>query len=111
MVLHDWQRQGLSINEIARRAGLSGRLLHREISALSSRGGYTAVTDYLRRTRPALRPPFERRFETAPGRQAKVDFAEFLVEFTDEPGVRRRVWLFALVLGHSRWLWGRFFPS
>ena len=40
-----------------------------------------------------------------------MDFAEFLVEFADQPGVRRRVWQFALVLGHSRWLWGRFCPS
>lgn len=28
--------------------------------------------------------------------------------FEDEPGVVRVVWLFTLVLGHSRWLWGRF---
>ena len=26
----------------------------------------------------------------------------------DEPGVVRKVWLFAMVLGHLRWLWGRF---
>lgn len=40
-----------------------------------------------------------------------MDFAEFKVEFTDEPGVVRKVWLFSLVLGHSRWLWGRFVSS
>lgn len=45
---------------------------------------------------------FEQRSETALGRQALVDFAEFLVEFADPPGVRRRVWLFVLALGHSR---------
>ena len=28
--------------------------------------------------------------------------------FTDEPGAERMVWLFSLVLGHSRMLWGRF---
>ena len=156
VVIHDLQRQGLSISAIARRtgldrktvrkylrrglaapaygpraprprrlepyedylrerveacAGLSGRRLYRELRTLGYRGGYTAVTDYLRAIRPALPAPFERRFETAPGRQAQVDFAEFLVEFADQPGVRRRVWLFALVLGHSRWLWGRFCPS
>ena len=26
----------------------------------------------------------------------------------DEPGVVRKVWLFSMVLGHSRWPWGRF---
>ena len=45
------------------------------------------------------------------GLEAQVDFAEFTVEFTDEPGVVRKVWLFSLVLGHSRWLWGRFVAS
>ena len=54
---------------------------------------------------------FEQCSETALGRQAQVDFAVFLVEFADPPGVRRRVWLFVLALGHSRWLWGRFCPA
>lgn len=71
-------------------------------------GGYTSVTDYLRDIRPARVKPFERRFETPAGRQAQVDFAQFRVAFTDEPGVIQIVWLFSMVLGHSRWLWGRF---
>lgn len=54
--------------------------------------------------RPAAPKSFERRFETPPGRQAQMDFAEFTVEFTDEPGVVRKVWLFSMILGHSRWL-------
>src|SRR5215471_15426613 len=28
--------------------------------------------------------------------------------FTDEPSAERIVWLFSLVLGHSRMMWGRF---
>jgi transposase len=87
---------------------LSGKRLLREIRELGYAGGYTAVTDFLRDVRPPRRPQFERRFETPPGRQAQVDFAEFKVEFDDEPGVIRKVWLFTMVLGHSRWLWGRF---
>ena len=71
-------------------------------------GSYSMVTDFLRTVRPAPIKPFERRFETPPGRQAQVDFAEFKVEFDDEPGVVRKTWLFTLVLGHSRWHWGRF---
>ncbi|GGW44848.1 hypothetical protein GCM10011452_36390 [Gemmobacter lanyuensis] len=46
--------------------------------------------------------------ESGPGQQVQVDFAEFRVAFTSEPGVLRKVWLFSMVLGHSRWLWGRF---
>src|SRR6056297_638780 len=90
---------------------LSGARLLREIRELGYEGAYTAVTDFLREVRPARQAPFERRFETPPGKQAQVDFAEFTVEFTDEPGVVRKVWLFSLVLGHSRWLWGRFVAS
>jgi hypothetical protein len=86
---------------------LSGARLLREIRELGYEGAYTAVTDFLREVRPARQAPFERRFETPPGKQAQVDFAEFTVEFTDEPGVVRKVWLFSLVLGHSRWLWLR----
>lgn len=90
---------------------LSGARLLREIRELGYDGGYTAVTDFLREVRPARQAQFERRFETPPGKQAQVDFAEFTVEFTDEPGVVRKVWLFSIVLGHSRWLWGRFVAS
>lgn len=90
---------------------LSGKRLLREIRDLGYEGGYTAVTDFLREVRPSGRVPFERRFETSPGQQAQVDFAEFTVSFTDEPGVTRKVWLFSMVLGHSRWLWGRFCAS
>lgn len=91
--------------------GLSGARLLREIREMGYAGGYTAVTDLLREVRPPARTQFERRFETPPGRQAQVDFAEFAVEFTDEPGITRKVWLFSLILGHSRWLWGRFVAS
>ncbi|WP_206185614.1 transposase [Thioclava sp. JM3] len=81
------------------------RLL-REIRELDYEGAYAAVTDFLREMRPARHAPFERRLETPPGKQAQVDFAEF----TDEPGVVRKAWLFSLVLGHSRWLWAGSLP-
>ncbi len=87
---------------------LSGRRLFRQIQELGYEGGYTAVTDYLRAIRPDEAPRFERRFETRPGEQAQVDFAEFKTEYADEPGVFRKVHLFSFVLGCSRWLWGRF---
>jgi transposase len=37
-----------------------------------------------------------------PGRQAQVDFSHFRTVFTDEPSVEWVLWLFSLVLGHSR---------
>ena len=90
---------------------LTGRRLHRELVAMGYHGGYTAVTDLLREIRPITPPSFEVRFETPPGRQAQVEFAHFRTVFTDEPGVERVIWLFSLVLGHSRMLWGRFVPQ
>jgi transposase len=91
--------------------GLSGRRLHREARELGYAGAYSTLTEYLRLIRPQVPRTFERRFETPPGWQAQVDFAEFEVAFTSEPGVTRKVWLFSMVLGHSRWLWGRFCPN
>ena len=88
---------------------LTGGRPHRELRDLGYAGGYTRLTDILRDVRPAAVPGFKQRFETAPGQQAQVDFAQVRTVFTDEPGVMRIVWLFSLVLGHSRMLWARFF--
>lgn len=87
---------------------LTGARLLREIRELGYSGGKTVLHDFLREVRPPPPPAFEVRFETAPGHQAQVDFAEFRVSFAGEPGVHRKVWLFAMVLGHSRYLWGQF---
>jgi transposase len=87
---------------------LTGRRLWRELKERGYQGGYTAITDLLREFRPPRMAGFEVRFETPPGEQAQVDFAQFNVEFTDEPGVRRIVWLFSMVLGYSRLIWARF---
>jgi transposase len=87
---------------------LNGSRLLREIQERGYTGGYTALKDFLRTIRPAAPPPFERRFETAPGKQAQVDFAHFRTTFTDTPEAERIVWLFSLVLGHSRLMWARF---
>ena len=95
-------------DRVAAYPDLTGARLLREIRELGYAGGYTAVKEILRELRPATPVPFEVRFETPPGRQAQVDFAHFRTVFTDEPTTERVVWLFSLVLGHSRMLWGRF---
>lgn len=87
---------------------LTGRRLHRELRDLGYTGGYSILTDFLRDIRPIEPAPFEVRFETPPGRQAQVDFAHFRTVFADEPGTERILWLFSLVLGHSRMLWAHF---
>jgi transposase len=87
---------------------LTGSRLLREVKELGYAGGYTALKDFLRIIRPKPPQAFERRFETPPGKQAQVDFAYFRTTFTDDPGAERIVWLFSLVLGHSRMMWARF---
>ena len=87
---------------------LNARRLFRELKERGFAGGYSVVRDRVRDLRPAGGAGYEVRFETPPGEQAQVDFARFEVEFTDEPGVRRIVWLFSMVLGYSRLIWARF---
>ncbi len=94
---------------LTRYPGLTGSRLFRELKDRGYGGGYTAVTDFLRDIRPvAGEQGFEVRFETPPGEQAQVDFAQFQVVFTDEPTTPRIVWLFSMVLGFSRFIWARF---
>ena len=89
--------------------GLSARRLLREICERGYTGGYSTVRDTARALRPAGGgSPFAVRFETPPGQQAQVDFAQFRVRFTSAPDSVQIVWLFSMVLGFSRLIWGRF---
>lgn len=69
-----------------------------EVQAAGYPGSYTQVKEYVRRVRPKPAPEPVVRFETPPGHQGQVDFAEFRL-----PWGKR----FALivVLGYSRLLW------
>src|SRR5215213_7749701 len=69
--------------------GLTAVRLWRELKERGFTGAYTAVKRAVALIRPAAPLPIE-------------------VPFTDEPGVKRIVWLFSLVLGHSRLIWARF---
>ena len=87
---------------------LTATRLMREIRKLGFDGGYTIVSDYLRKVRPRPEAEFEVRFETPAGHQGQVDFATFAVRFEQAPDQLRRIYLFSMLLGHSRYLWGRF---
>ena len=88
--------------------GLTAVRLWRELKERGFAGGYSVVRDRVRELRPSRPTAFEVRFETPPGEQAQVDFARFEVEFVDQPGVKRIVWLFSMVLGYSRLIWAHF---
>lgn len=64
---------------VAAYPGLTARRLLRELKERGYSGGYTAVIDFLRDIRPPGEHGFEVRFETPPGEQAQVDFAQFHV--------------------------------
>lgn len=89
--------------------GLSAQRLARELGERGYAGGYSTVRDVVRTLRPAGGgKPYAVRFETPAGQQAQVDFAQFRVRFADTPDQVQIVWLFSMVLGFSRLIWGRF---
>jgi transposase len=81
---------------------LSATRLLEEIRATGYAGGYTQLKEYVRGVRPAPPPDPVVRFETPPGHQAQVDFAEFHL-----PWGKRFALL--VVLGYSRLLWLQFY--
>jgi transposase len=81
---------------------LSSVRLFDEIRAAGYTGGYTQLKEFVRRSRPQTPADPVVRFETEPGLQAQVDFAE--VRF---PWGKRYALL--VVLGYSRLLWLRFY--
>jgi transposase len=82
---------------------LSAVRLLEEIQAGGYTGGYSQLRDFVRKVRPRPLPEPVIRFETDPGHQTQVDFAEF-----NFPWGKRFALL--VVLGYSRLLWLRFYP-
>ena len=94
---------GIITTRLATYPELSAVRLFDEVRAAGYPGGITQVRDYVARVRPHPEPEPLVRFETAPGHQAQVDFAEFRL-----PWGKRYALL--VVLGYSRLLWLKFYP-
>ncbi len=82
---------------------LSAVRLFEEVRAAGYPGGITQLRDYVAAVRPRPEPEPVVRFETPPGRQAQVDFAECRFPWGKRFGL-------LVVLGYSRLLWLRFYP-
>lgn len=76
-------------------------VLLREIKERGYTGSHAILRSYLRTLKPVVAADPVVRFETAPGAQMQLDWAEFRLGSV-------RWYLFVAVLGFSRWLWGRF---
>ena len=78
----------------------NARVLLRELREQSYTGSYTILTDWLRPQRQSARVVAVRRFETAPGHQAQVDWGH--LGSIEIGGEARKLWGFTFTLGYSR---------
>ena len=94
--------QGIIDARLAEYPKLSAVRLFDEVQTAGYAGGYGQVKRYVRTVRP--REPMEpvRRFETPPGHQGQVDFADFRL-----PWGKRHALI--VVLSYSRRMWLRFY--
>ena len=94
--------KGIIDTRLADYPRLSAVRLFNEVRAAGYPGGYGQVKRYVRKVRP--REPVEpvRRFETPPGHQGQVDFADFRL-----PWGKRHALI--VVLGYSRRMWLKFY--
>ena len=87
---------------LAREPRLLATRIHQDlVRDYGFEGSYQTVRRYVERSRPTSRAEPERRFETAPGHQAQVDWSQ------EEPirtasGLELPLYCFHMVLGHSR---------
>ena len=78
----------------------NAQVLLRELRERNYAGGYTILTDWLRPQRSAARVVAVRRFETAPGKQAQVDWGH--LGTLEMAGQEQKLHGFTFTLGYSR---------
>jgi transposase len=85
---------------------LSASRIYREILERGFTGKYTIAKDFVREVRPKIGVPAIYRYETKPGVQAQVDWAE--CGYIEIDGEKRKLYCFTMVLGYSRMRYAEF---
>ena len=88
---------------------LPATVLLREIRSQGYDGGITILKQFVREIKDRKIALLTERFETLPGQQAQIDWGECGTVTVD--GLRRKLYVFILVLGFSRMLFARFTTS
>jgi transposase len=91
---------------LARYPRLRATRLHDMLSQRGYAGAVRTLREYVAEVRPKPRREVYLRTEPLPGEQAQVDWA--YVGKVAVPGGERALWVFVIVLSHSRALWGEF---
>ena len=96
------------LRERSLKTGLSGIRLWEEITRMGYQGSVSAVRRFLQTIEKSeISPKATVRFETPPGEQSQVDWAE-TGYFLDSEGVKRKIYAFVMVLSYSRMLFIEF---
>lgn len=92
--------------------GLSAYLIHQEISKAGFSGSYDPVQRYVKtlKDKEAVNKKTTVRFETAPGHQAQVDWG-YCGHSIDKNGKLKPIYVFAYILGFSRFCYVEFTQS
>jgi len=85
---------------------LSASRIFREIQDRGFTGKYTIGKDFVHEVRPKIGVPAIYRYETKPGIQAQVDWAE--CGYIEIDGEKRKLYCFTMVLGYSRMRYAEF---
>ena len=91
---------------LARYPKLRATRLHDMLRERGYPGSQRSLREFVATVRPRSRRDASLVTETLPGEQAQVDWA--YVGKLQVPGGERALWLFVMVLAHSRALWGEF---
>jgi transposase len=85
---------------LARYPDITAQQILEELCRLGYQGSYSLLCQRVHELRPRAVAQPVRRFETAPGQQAQMDYSTYDIDFTSEG--RRRVYAFSYILGYSR---------